>query len=386
MLAAAALKGELLFTETHGEDYASALAKALAAAGVTHQSGARPAAAPADLARLLGHPEAGDVALAMLFELVVSRARSAGLPLLGLREANMNRLPFVDLSFMAALLVEYERRASALAAQCLGAGAAIDASKAAAGKIGNVADLILFSHVSYDNKLLAPAVRGFGFERFHRAHVLAAKAVAAADPLYKVTPHLRVSRLWDVMYESVYYYWDVCKSGMSAILVVDELEKSVAPVATALAEAFLPLAMSEDPLIYKDSMWASGMVYICDLDVLASAFAAAGGMAPLLREATDPSSKTLNSLLIAVNNAARFSGPAQAMMELNAPRILAPLVYSSNAKTAAWACINLCFLALHPELAPRIEATGALADVLVVQASGAARPLRLRLHYRRPRA
>jgi len=370
-LAASILKGDLRFEDTRGENYAAALARGLAAAGITHEGRARrPVAAPRDLVRLLGHAEAGDVAVEMLAELISVRCITHGKTYGELRIANMARLPFVDSDCVAALLGDFERRASALAAASLGAEPAASGGTAAVA-ISKVAAMLCNVELYYDVTLLGPAVRTFGFERYFRALVLASKAIAAADPAFKVRPHLRVWNLFGTIHRRIIYHWDDCmkKDNTSSQVVAGEFERAIAPVATLLAEAFAPLAKCADPLIFKDSWWTSAMVYLMDFSTTAEALCAAGGAAPLLREATDTSSKSLTSLLIAINNGVRFLPAARAFVELKAPQLLAPLVYSSNAAAANWACLNLCILASHPELSATIEATGVLSDVLLVQRS-----------------
>jgi hypothetical protein len=96
----------------------SALSKSLTKLGVITNVGVRPTAVPSDLIKLLDHPKAGDVVLEMLVELVINRGSTA--KTYGERwSSNSSRLPFVDAAFVGALLCDYERKSSTLAASCL---------------------------------------------------------------------------------------------------------------------------------------------------------------------------------------------------------------------------------------------------------------------------
>lgn len=111
ILSDAVIKGDLLFTNTHGEDYISALSKSLTKLGVTTNVGVRPTAVPSDLIKLLDHPKAGDVVLEMLVELVINRGSTAK-TYAERYSSNSSRLPFVDAAFVGALLCDYERKSS----------------------------------------------------------------------------------------------------------------------------------------------------------------------------------------------------------------------------------------------------------------------------------
>jgi hypothetical protein len=226
---------------------------------------------------------------------------------------------------------------------------------------------LLHVHSDYDIKLLGPAIREFGFDRFLRTHVLACKAAASIDPHLKVNPHLQIAMVWKNASAAIKYYWDKCKSPVSSILVVDEWVRSISSNAEGLANAYIPLAKSEDPVIFRHSWWASCMLSINDYELLANSFATIGGIEPLIREATDSTNKSQVNLLIAVNNGARFSVASKAMMDLNASTKLAPLVYSADSKVSLSACMDIATLCLHNEHFTLIESSGVLSDVLVVQ-------------------
>lgn len=435
VLAAAALRGDLLFGDTHGADFIGPYSRALAAlGGAVAAEQARPVASPRDLVRLLqrGGP-AGELAHGMLFSLLVEGASmEPGTPRATLRSMNMTRLPIVDLSLFDALLTDFERRCTALASRLLsgsasirvstaavdtsgasgassssGAGAvpaspltpgsslsvaaAADASataaassgdaeaRAAATALGRTAKMVWASHAFYSGRFLGPAVRAFGFERFHRAITLALRGAFAAMPTAAIDLHLRILQMWAHGHSSVFYQWNESPEfgSVSPVQVADEWLRSVPGVAAALVDAVLPLANCEEAPVLKHDAWAGSLGAICDIQSTAEAFAAGGGLPPLLREVTDSARKgAITNLLISLANAARFPAAAAKAMECNAAGLLMPLVYHDEPRMAFLACHAIALLGNHQELLGAVEATGVLTDMLAV--------LRSLVHVRRP--
>lgn len=431
LLAAAALRGDLLFSDTHGTDFIGPYSRALAAlGGAVAAEQARPVATPRDLVRLLARGgTAGELAHGMLFSLLVEGANmDAKTPRAAVRAANTARLPIVDLPLFEALLVDFERRCTALASRLLsgspsarlpaaadvsvasspasasasgasgGAGAvsaqplpsvslstgAPDASsdseaRAAAAALGRTAKMMWAAHLYYSARFLGPAARAFGFERFHRAVILALRGCFAAQASAAVDPHLRIMRLWALTHNAVIYTWlEAPEFGsLSPVQVSDEWLRSVPSVAAALVDAILPLAKCEEAAVLKQEEWASSLCAICDIQCTAEAFAAAGGLPPLLREVTDSARKgAITNLLIALANAARFAAAAAKALECNAAGLLMPLVYHDVPSVASLACHTIALLGNHQELLGAVEATGVLTDMLSV--------LRSLVHVRRP--
>ena len=405
-LSAAALAGDLLFAPAlPGVDLLSIYATSLAAVagGSLKAQVARPTARPEDLVRLLAHGDTADLAHSMLSALVIDHAALSatlakngwtprGYLLAGhslgaeAKAANLVRLPIVGAGLVDALLEDFERRATALAACVMGSGgggsaaseaaavgsitsvsSSAEAIKLMATRLGDTAAMMLAAHQLYDGTLLAPRVRAMGFERFMRTCALAIKGAFIACPACMLNVHLVMAFLWGRLCTTVMYYWETCKEvGVSCVMVGDEWAKAMRTSGRAFAEAIVPIALTDNAKVLRSSAWASTYSSVLDDPNVSDAFALSDGLPALLREATDAANRNTTTLLYALSNGARFLATARKAVELGAHVNVQPLIFHDNTKVAFMACHTICLLANHAEVQGAIETTGCLADVLSV--------------------
>lgn len=343
--------------------------------GSSSASSSSAASYGADLVRALADAATADGALEKLHALIVEPAIKTGGRTR--KQLNSERLPFVvetgPGTLVGLLLGDIERRAAALhtAAMANAAAGVAAASTAAAGlpdhgaaaaALGLAASVLDSIAVDYNWRIIGPALRRLGFDRFHRTWLLAMRAVHAVVPTPTVHPHLVIYKLWNVAQHAACYFWP---TAVDKEAVAAEWEASLAPHSAAIVEASLPILNCSDTTVLRHEYWASVPVSLTDHATLADALAVAGGMEPLLREVSDAGRmEKTRALLITTCNAARFVGAAACIVEANGPSLLKPLLYHDERSIVMQACHAISLLAGHAALLDTVKATGALTSVL----------------------